>query len=184
MNVTLYLLGTPGTGKYAIAQALREHGYIVCDNHLICNPILSLMSLDGKSEIPEEAWGSINMVRKVVLGFLSSRNGMYVLTNNLFEAYGDHKIYDAVKRMAAKRNSLFVPVELSVSLEENIRRIEQPERALRHKATSREVLRDLPPRLAISHKNLLTLDITTLSPAEVVTLLLEHIENITARNRS
>lgn len=41
--VTLYLIGFAGTGEYTIAKEIANHGYKVVDNHLINNPIFSLL---------------------------------------------------------------------------------------------------------------------------------------------
>lgn len=44
----IYLTGKPGVGKYTIAKELAaNHGFIVCDNQLINNPIFELLQYDG-----------------------------------------------------------------------------------------------------------------------------------------
>ena len=84
---TLYLIGHPGTGKYTISTELKTYGFVICDNHLINNPIFSLVNYDGyNSEIPETGWNAIGHIRKAVLDFLSlEKKHHYVLTNCLYE---------------------------------------------------------------------------------------------------
>ena len=59
MTVILYLIGKAGTGKYTIAKEIEKSGFSLCDNHLINNPIFSLLNLDGQSPVPQFAWDAI-----------------------------------------------------------------------------------------------------------------------------
>lgn len=64
--VTIYLTGKAGVGKYTIAKQLAEHNFKILDNHLINNPIFSLLDLDRASPIPQDAWVAVSRIRWVV----------------------------------------------------------------------------------------------------------------------
>ncbi len=83
----IYLTGKPGVGKYTIAKELAaKHGFIVCDNQLINNPIFELLAYDRYTTIPDFAWEAIGNIRKCVLTFLAKEiHKSYVLKNNLYE---------------------------------------------------------------------------------------------------
>jgi predicted ATPase len=88
-TLIVYLSGKPGAGKYTIAKALSQHGFIVCDNQLINNPIFELLNYDGFAKIPDFGWDAIGRLRNVVFDFLKiEQNNNYVLTNNLYEDGG------------------------------------------------------------------------------------------------
>jgi hypothetical protein len=93
------------------------------DNHLINNPIFSLIEI--KDTIPEEIWIKIREIRKIILSHVSNdRTSNYVFTNVLYEEYlPDELIYNQIKNAAYIRDSIFVPVILTVSEEERKIRI-------------------------------------------------------------
>jgi hypothetical protein len=67
-NTIVYLLGFAGTGKYTIAQELsRRTGARLVDNHLINNPVFSLIQVDGKTPLPEAVSDKTWAIRHVVL---------------------------------------------------------------------------------------------------------------------
>jgi hypothetical protein len=90
----------------------------------------------------------------------------YVLTNELLDDEGDRRLFKQVQDMAKKRGSLFVPVRLHLSKEENARRIQMPERAARFKSTKINERAYEISMIQINHPNLLDLDINNL-PADV-----------------
>jgi hypothetical protein len=78
------------------------------------------------------------------------------------ESEEDHQIYQQVENTAQQRNLPFIPVRLSLSRQENEKRIQNPQRKLRYKATKiNEKLINIP-LIKISHPNLLDLDISHL----------------------
>lgn len=177
-TVIIYLIGTPGTGKYTIAKEIEKSGYIVCDNQLINNPIFSLVGYDGFSTVPisAAAWNAIGRIRSVILDFISNEHTHnYIFTNVLYEDEGDRQCYNQLKEMAAKRNSIFVSVKLHISEEENIRRIEQPERELRYKSRDKQDVFTRMPLIHVEHENLYELDVTSLSAKEAAISILQHV---------
>lgn len=170
----VYLIGMPGVGKYTIARELeRQYGFRICDNHLINNPIFSLL---GKvSHIPDFAWEYVDRIRAVVFEFIKRMRGSYVLTNCLYDTNDDLQIYKQVLSLSEARNSNFVPVLLVVEPEEHRRRIMQEGRRLRYKSTDPKLINLGVKLLQIEHPNLLQLDITYMEPEAVAKVIMWRI---------
>jgi len=183
-NVIIYLLGRYGVGKLTIGKALcAATGARLVDNHLINNVIFSLLRVDGKTPFPDGTWERIDQVRELALGAietLANPEWSYVLTNALDDTPEDRAWYARVETLAARRQALFVPVELSCAPDENMRRIGTPEReaAMKHtdvpSARERLAVRVLP----VEHANLLRLDTTTLAPAQSAARIAQHIASL------
>lgn len=172
----IYLFGHTGTGKYTISQELMKQDFIICDNQLINNPIFSLLNYDGYRKIPEFAWNAIGRIRTAVLDFMAMEHKHnYVLTNCLYENEGDRDCYLQVEAMALKRDSIFIPVKLLISEEENLRRIMEPSRRARWKSIDPQDVYQRKELLHVGHPHLLTLDVSALSAAQVVIEILEHV---------
>ena len=178
-STIIYLIGNPGVGKYTIAQELSKQGYIVCDNQLINNPIFSLLNYDGLSRIPEFAWDAIGNIRKAVFAFIAMEpDNNYALTNCLYENEGDRECYEQVVDMAKTRGSLFVPIKVILSREENLKRIKTPSRRSRWKSVNPEDVSPIEKLIDIEHPNLLELDVTNLSASQAASKILKHISKI------
>jgi hypothetical protein len=166
--ITIYLIGRAGAGKYTIAKELKKFDYKIIDNHLVNNPIFSLLNHGEK--ISNIAWDAIEKIRDAILGFISKdKASNYVMTNELLESEYDHNIFNKVKAAAAKRNSIFIPIKLHITYEENTRRIKNPERAKRYKTLKIKPLNELQKLIQIEHENLIEIDISTLQ-ADIVAL--------------
>lgn len=177
----LYLIGKSGVGKYTVAKALESHGFILCDNQLINYPIFSLLKYDGFTPIPEAAWDAIAGIRKIMYDFISHETvHNYVFTNVLGEIPRDHDVFAQVQNLAKKRHSLFIPVKMNCTIDENIQRIQNPERGKRYKSLD---VQDVYSQniIHITHPNLLELDVTRLPPETVVEHILAHIANLQKR---
>lgn len=180
-NTMIYLIGFPGTGKYTIAKEIcAQEDVKLVDNHLINNPVFSLIERDGKTPLPQTVWDSVDKVRRVVfetMAYISPAHFNFVLTNVLFETPEDHRLYDNVQKLAVHRGAEFVPVFLEIEMEENMRRIASPERKLHMKQLHPETARSSREENAliqIAHPNRLDLDVTAIQPDEAAHLILEH----------
>jgi len=100
-----------------------------------------------------------------------------VLTNVLSDIDHDYKIFDQVETVALKQGSVFVPVKLVISEEENTRRIQDKDRLLKFKSIDPEDAK-AQILIKIEHPNLLTLDVTKLSKEEAVNIIFGHINKI------
>lgn len=183
MTNLIYLIGRSGTGKYTIAKELAKQGYIIVDNQLINNPIFSLLAteaLNSSLTVPTEAWNAIGRIRNIVFEFMTQeKSHNYILTNELFETdEGDHRLFDQVRDLSAQRGSIFLPVRLLISKQENARRISSPGRAERYKSTKideKDINRDL---IKITHPNLLEIDVSDLSAYEVAQIIIDRINKL------
>jgi hypothetical protein len=177
--ITLYLIGFAGTGKYTIAKELGKCGYKIVDNHLLNNPIFSLLDLNGVSPIPDNAWEAIRKIREAVLNFVvQDIASHYVFTNELLEEEYDYAIYNQVKNAAEQRGSLFIPVKITVSLEEHNKRIGNLERKERFKETTIAHNRVKKGMIKVSHSNLLELDGSDLSASQAAAAILLYVSEI------
>jgi len=176
----IYITGKPGFGKYTIAKELaKNHGFIVCDNQLINNPIFELLQYDGYAKIPDFAWDSIAKIRTEIFEFLTKTyEKNYVLTNNLYEDEGDRNLYEEVKQMAEARGSLFIPVKLLVNQEEHLKRVTDLKRRQRLKSIDPQEVYDEAPLLSIVHNNLLEIDLSNLSPQEAAQAIMNHVNKL------
>ena len=161
----IYLTGKPGVGKYTIAKELAaNHGFIVCDNQLINNPIFKLLQNDGYAKIPDFAWDTIARIRAEVFDFLAHHTkNSYVLTNYLADTQEDRELYEQVQQIAEARRSLFIPVQIQINKEEHLKRLTRQERRERWKSIDPNHAEDNRPLISISHPNLLELDVSNLS---------------------
>ena len=126
------LLGYPGVGKRTVGLHLAEllDGVLV-DNQLINTPLLTLFKWDGKFPIPTEIWERVEPIREAVLGTiedLAPASTSYVFTDVLKRDDDAARQYDRIRMLAQRRGSLFLSVMLECDAEEQVRRIDNPDR--------------------------------------------------------
>lgn len=136
------LLGYPGVGKRTVGSHLAEilDGVLV-DNQLINIPLLTLFKWDGKSPIPTEIWDRVEPIREAVLGTiedLAPKSNSYVFTNVLNDNEADANQYDRIRSLTHRRGSLFLSVMLDCDVDEQVRRIDNPDRIARLKGSDPE----------------------------------------------
>lgn len=182
-TIIIYLTGFSGTGKYTIAKKISKLGYKLVDNHLINNPIFSLLEDDDTSN--DDAFEKINQIRSVVFDFMrEDRKSNYILTNELLENDYHYNIYKQVLQVANHRHSLFIPIKLVISREERAKRIVQKERAVRFKTTNVEEVYQKNKLIKISHPNQIELNVTHLSADEAASKIMQYVKNIRNREAS
>lgn len=174
-----YLIGRPGIGKYTIAQGLSNYGFIVCDNQLINNPIFALLNYKGFGTIPKQGWDAIGKIRSIVFDFIGQeKDHNYVLTNCLYEEVGDKECYRQVEAMALKRGSIFIPVKLSISKDEHLKRITEPSRKVRLKSVDPQEVHENKTLIDINHPNLIELEISLLSGLQVAEYIWDYLNKL------
>lgn len=186
-NTIVYLIGFAGTGKYTIAKEIaRLTGAVIVDNHLINNPVFSVVGADGQTPLPASVWPKIERIRRIVLDTiaeLAQPEASFLFTNVLYEGKSmDRRWYEDVATLVTKRNALLVPVILRCEPEEVYRRITSPERAERFKETSADRAQEsirTSQLLHIDHPNCLELDVTHLLPTQAAQAILAHGEKST-----
>ena len=178
-SITLYLIGFAGSGKYSIAKEIAKSGYKIVDNHLINNPIFSLLDLDDMTPIPENAKIFTRRIRHIILDFVSQdQKSDYIFTNELLEDENCWKVYNLIKETAEKRGSLFVPIKLTLSTEEHTVRIKSPDRKKRFKTTNPTEVYMKKELIKIDHPYLLEIDVTNLSAVEASKAILSYVESV------
>lgn len=152
-----FMLGYPGMGKRTVGSHLAEllDGVLV-DNQLINLPLLTLFKWDGKFAIPMEIWERVRPIREAVLSTiedLAPKSNSYVFTNVLKDDGGGATQYDEIRPLAERRGSLFLSVMLDCDIDEQVRRIDNPDRIARLKGSDpegyrqhRQRTRGPPPR--------------------------------------
>ncbi|MGQ0744741.1 MAG: hypothetical protein ACT4OS_10495 [Acidimicrobiales bacterium] len=136
------LLGYPGVGKRTVGSHLAGmlDGVLV-DNQLINIPLLTLFKWDGKFPLPMEVWERVKPIREAVLGTiedLAPRSNSYVFTNVLHDDDDGATSYDRLRSLARRRGSLFLPVMVDCDVDEQVRRIDTPDRIARMKGSDPE----------------------------------------------
>jgi len=136
------LLGYPGFGKRTVGTSLAGllDGVLV-DNQLINVPLLTLFKWDGKFPIPMEIWERVKPIRAAVLGTiedLAPATNDYVFTNVLDDDAEGAGEYRTLRALAERRGSLFLSVMLDCDEEEQVRRIDTPDRRARLKGSDPE----------------------------------------------
>lgn len=186
-NVIIYLIAFAGTGKLTIAKELssRINARIV-DNHLINNPIFSLISLDGKTPLPELVWDKVAQVREAVFTTIeeaSPKDFNFIFTNELLESSeADKSIYYRVAAIAKKRNSIFVPVRLVCDIEELAKRVNSPERISSFKMTDIFSTREKFAKEKLFMPDApyaFSIDITNLTPQESAEEIISVLKTLT-----
>jgi shikimate kinase len=180
-NTIIYLIGFAGTGKYTIAKEIAKIAdFRVVDNHLINNPIFTVVQIDGKNPVPEEVWVKVREVKKIVFDTiieLSPPEFNFVFTNELVE--GNPKALDSyqkIEELAIKRNSTFIPVRLLCEVDELAKRISTDERTAMYKVTDKARAYNMVKEFEVlrpNHPNTITIDVTDKSPFEAAKLIIE-----------
>ena len=185
MPHVVLITGLPAAGKYTVAKELvrkleqaGETAKLV-DNHYWNNVIFPLVAADGKEPQPPEVWERIGEVGEAVyrtMEDLSPPEWSFVMTVYL-SSREDRWFVDRVAAIAERRDSELTIVELTCDVEELASRIDNPERAERHKMTDAEGIRRLHERgtPAIDRPGVVRIDTTETSPDEVAAQILAVI---------
>jgi hypothetical protein len=183
-NTIIYLIGYGGTGKYTIAKEIAAlTGAVVVDNHLINNPVFSVVEADGIRLLPAGVWQKIEGIRRIVLDTIAEMaqpEASFIFTNELYEEKSaDRRLFEDIATLATNRKALFVPVILRCEPEEVYRRVASSERAerfkLRNVEHTRENIRSYK-LLRVEHPNCLELEVTHLSPIQAAQAIIVHME--------
>jgi hypothetical protein len=181
-NTIIYLIGFAGTGKLTIAGEITKiTGAKLVDNHLINNPVFSLIQQDGVTPLPDAVWDKTWAIRRIVLDVIRNISPVdysFVFTNELIEGSAeDARLFEEVAGLARARKAAFHTVRLICEEEELCRRVASEDRrknfkerdvdAARHKSRHEKVFQPL-------HSDVFTLDVSRLSPGEAAKAIIER----------
>jgi shikimate kinase len=169
----VFMLGYPAVGKRTVGQKLADllDGVLI-DNQLIHHPVLALFRWDGKSPLPPEIWERTDPIRDTVLDAiedLAPRSNSYVFTNCLEDGDWAAAQYDTVRSLAHRRSSLFLAVMLRCDVDEQVRRIDTPDRIALMKGSDPEGYRWHRQHVTLfqpAAEEVLHVDTTSTEPAQ------------------
>ena len=171
----IHINGWPGVGKYTVAKIVAERlDARLLDNHLIINPATAI------TEHGSEAYTRLTAkIRGALYAEMAgeARDRIHVLTDALEHGGAvSREIFGELEVLAQRRDVQLLLVALECSVEENIRRLQSPERADRLKLRDAETLRQIRrehglARPGTGHR--LDLDTTDLGPDAVAHRIIE-----------
>lgn len=182
-STIIHLLGAPGTGKYTIAKEITRmsKNFVLVDNHLINNPLFSIIRRDGKTKLPPRIWDNVKTIWGAVADtmiHISPPDFNFVLTNALFEGDADDRRHmKNMRNVAKKRKGEYIPVRLLITDEkEHARRITSRARKERMKETDAAAVKRYAGREVLKTGLIeeLTLDVTRLKPKQAAAEILNH----------
>jgi hypothetical protein len=185
-NTIIHLLGAPGTGKYTIAREMAQLADLrLVDNHLINNPLFSIVRQDGKTKLPPRIWDNVAKIWEAVadtMVHISPPHFSFILTNALFDHDADdRKHMENMRRVATERKGMYVPIRLVITdVAEHVRRITAAGRNERMKETNAEAPDRYAARevLKTRYPEEFTLDVTRLEAAEAARRILDHVASL------
>lgn len=137
----IHINGWPGTGKSTISRLVAARlGSRLVDNHSICNPAFSVTDFGT-----ETFTRVVRQVRNLIFDEIERAppGARFIVTNVLIEHEDDAALFERIRQLAVRRACPFLAVRLSCELAENLARLDNRERAVLHKLTDVERLRDL-----------------------------------------
>jgi hypothetical protein len=189
----VHLIGFPGIGKMTIAKEIvrQQPNFVLVDNHLINNPVFSVVKADGISPLPDEVWAKVSQIRAIVLdtiAMLSPPQLSFVMTNVVLEDEEDRAECRKIEAVAEKRGGLYFPVLLTCDIEENRRRIVSPGRGLHLKSINPDepdrMHRGAPLIRYDGHANRIQMDVTHIQPADAARAILQEMRRKRAHSPS
>ena len=95
--------------------------FVLVDNHLINNPIFSVVKADGRTPLHRDVWIKIAQIKDIVLDTmarLSPPHLSFVMTNFLIEDEADKAECRRIETIAERRRGFYFPVVLTRELKE------------------------------------------------------------------
>ncbi|MGD9919972.1 MAG: nucleoside kinase [Pseudorhodoplanes sp.] len=175
----IHLNGWPGIGKLTIGRVLAERlGARLVDNHLLHDVAIRCAGLQDP-----QRWPLYEAVRIAAYDVLANRpaSETFVMTNALcVNAPREIEAWRHVVDLAVKRNAVLIPVVLGGGLEENMRRLQSPDRVGR-KLTDPRALAAFMSSGRLQKPDvpeLLELDTTGLFPPDSAAAIERHVKQV------
>jgi hypothetical protein len=173
----VHINGWPGAGKKTIGEALAKLlGARFIHNHLLHDVAIVCAGFRG-----DHRWQLYETVRSAAYDVLAQHptSEIFVMTNALCNDTPREEVaWKHVVELAIARSVPLVPVVLELAAEENIRRVQSPER-LGKKTTDGTYLRELIDRHSLQHPDvpeLIVVDVTDHSPEQAARTIRERID--------
>ncbi len=189
-NIIIYIFGLCDSQKYTVTHEIAKlENFIIVNNHLIHNPIFSILQPNGNSLIPYNTWREVEKVRSAVYNSIkmADKNSNFIITNEFYaEDEVDSKIFRQIQAVAKARNSQLFPIRMLCNKEEVLNRIAWEERKMRieamhlgtaHKKFSHTILKP-------THDNLFEIDVTQRSPEDAARYIIEKIKKMICEEKA
>jgi broad-specificity NMP kinase len=175
----IHLNGWPGAGKKTIGQALSALlGARFIHNHLLHDVAIICAGYESA-----ERWDLYETVRSAAYQALlrHPRSEIFVMTNALCKDFPrEELVWKHVVELAVAREVPLIPIVLEVAVEENVRRLQSPER-FGWKMTDAAELRawlGVYSLLRPQVPELIALDVTELSPEQAAQAIATRINRL------
>ena len=176
----IHLNGWPGAGKKTIGEALSK----ILGARFIPNHLLHDVAIVCAGFANEDRWELYEAVRLAAYRVLARHpsSEIFVMTNALCNDTPREEVaWKHVVELAITRNVSLVPVVLELSADENVRRLQSPERAGK-KMTDAAALRRYFGRYSIQRPDvpeLILVDVSDLSPEQAAHAVLARLNSLT-----
>jgi gluconate kinase len=177
----VHLNGWPGVGKKTIGEALSKMlGARFIHNHLFHDIAIVCAGFES-----EHRWSLYETVRSAAYQALVHRpsSETFVMTNALCNDNAREELaWKYVVELAIRRNVPLVPIVLEVSADENVRRLQSPERVGK-KMTDVTQLREWFDKYSIQRPDvseLIAIDVTNLSVKQAAQTIVVHLDGLRA----
>ncbi|KAJ4137174.1 hypothetical protein NW768_002755 [Fusarium equiseti] len=179
----IHINGYPGTGKLTIARKLVEvlsHcNAKLIHNHLLIDPVDAILPRSSPEYQPAR-----RALRSVIFDAIAkspdTKNSIHVFTDFQSNDFIGRGVMGEYINLAERHKSLLVPITLTCSKEENLRRLASYERGFHGKLTEPLVVEHLRNATEVyqwpeGQPLHLKLDVTELTVAEAVLAIVEHL---------
>jgi AAA domain len=171
----IFIHGRPGVGKLTVAKELQKlTDYRLFHNHLTVDMLAAVFDLRSAAfaELRERFW--LDVLVRAAQERISGVIFTCVFEPTILPGFHERLI----KQVTAAGANVF-PIELHCDLDENARRLVEPDRAVFLKMTDTHILRGGAVSGAYATPDIpgnFVLDTTKLSAAETARLILDHLE--------
>lgn len=179
MNKTLiHLIAYPGVGKLTIAKELKEevNAYLV-DNHIINNVFFSVTDLD--KQLPPQVFAFLNKGYELLFEYIKTLDmeRPLILTNCLVKSENDAAFVKRLQRLCSEIGYRYLPVKLTLSEDELLKRLASPERKAKMKLTDPALFKRFFPQGSIIEdvENMIEINITGYSVKDSVAAIKQYL---------
>ncbi|MGL4495496.1 MAG: AAA family ATPase, partial [Beijerinckiaceae bacterium] len=151
------------------------------DNHTLLNPVEALL------ERSDAAWRPMRAdIRSLVMDYArrGATHSHLIFTEALADEANDRKLFADFVALADARKNVVIPVVLDCSLEENLRRLQMPERAALLKLTKADILSGMRSQYELLRPDeplRIDMDVSDLTAENAAAAIYERIDEILKR---